>query len=347
MNTWLLNTEYDPLARTRTFLKAIWDYADLDGMLIPVYQTGHKSVKQTVIYEPECLQEADPFVPLMQVNASRMVIQLAQKYPHAHMAAVLRPCEVRALYEQVRNTGVDLENWLMIGVDCPACFPVQDFEWRVEKVGSVEALTREVLRNARQGGIALDRFRPSCGMCTRPGSPHEDICIELLGLPVKETLLVKVNNEVILEKLDLAKVCDGLAPQELIAQRDHMLQNIEDRRERIRERQLRDLAPNLPANLDQLMMFLENCQPCVSCMEACPVHAEVLIPAIRNRSMTHAMVTDWLASCAECGMCEQTCPKEMPLVAIMTRVRREMKIETLAIWPGKSRGEIYACPRPN
>jgi formate dehydrogenase subunit beta len=331
MKTWMLETNNEPLARSRSFLKAIWDYADLDGMLIPVYQPGHKSVKQTVIHHPEILQEADPFVPLMQVNASRMVIQWARKHPHDHMAAVLRACEIRALYEQIKNTGIDLENWLMIAVDCPACFPLQDFEWRVEKAGSVEALTKDVLRNARQGGIALDRFRSACGMCTRPGSPHEDICIGLLGLPVKDIILVNVHNEVILEKLDLGKVCDGLAPQALVAQREEMLKAIEQRRERIRERQVKNLAPDLPADLDQLTAFLMNCQPCLSCMEVCPVHAEALIPAVLNRRLTRELLRDWLVACAECGMCEQACPKEMPLVAIMDRIRHGPKVESLAI----------------
>jgi formate dehydrogenase subunit beta len=329
MKTWMLKTDNDPLARVRSFLKAIWEYANLDGMLIPVYQTGHKSVRQTVIYHSESLKEADPFVPLMQVNASSMVIQLAKKHPNDHMAAVLRACEIRAIYEQVKHSGVNLENWLMIGVDCPACFPLQDFEWRVENAGSVEALTNMVLRNVRQGGIALDRFRSACGMCSKPGSPHEDICIELLGLPVKEAILVNINNAVISAKLDLEKVTDGLASQELVAQRNRMLKNIEERRERIRERQIKSLSPDLPASLEQFINFLENCQPCVSCMEACPVHADELIPAIQNRTLTHEMARDWLVSCAECGMCEQACPKEMPLAAIMNRIDRELKVEAM------------------
>lgn len=331
MKTWMLETDNDPLARTRSFLKAIWEYAGLDGMLVPMYQTGHKSVKQTVIHHPDSLKEADPFVPLMQLNASRMVVQWARKHPNDHMAAVLRACEIRALYEQIKNTGVELENWLMIAVDCPSCFPLKDFEWRIDKAGSVEALTKDVLRNARQGGIALDRFRSACGMCTKPGSPHEDICIELLGLPAKDIILVNIYNEVVVEKLDLTKVCDGLAPQELVVQRENMLATIEQRRERIRERQMRDLAPGLPTNLDQLMAFLTNCQPCVSCMEVCPVHTEILIPAVLNHRLTHGMLRDWLVACAECGMCEQACPKEMPLVAIMDRIRRGPRVEAVAV----------------
>jgi Na+-translocating ferredoxin:NAD+ oxidoreductase RnfC subunit len=152
-----------------------------------------------------------------------------------------------------------------------------------------------------------------------------------LGLPVKDIILVNIHNEVILEKLDLGKVCDGLAPQELVEQRENMLATIEQRRERIRERQMRDLAPDLPTNLDQLVTFLMDCQPCVSCMEVCPVHAEILIPAVLNRRLTPDMLRDWLIACAECGMCEQACPKAMPLVAIMDRIRRGPRVEALAL----------------
>jgi len=331
MTTWMLKTNNDPLAAARNFLKAIWAYADLNGMLIPLYQTGNKSVKQTVIHHLESLVEADPFVPLMQVNAGKIVAQLANEQPQAHMAAVLRACEIRALNEQVKRNRLNLENWLIVGVDCLACFPVQDFEWRVEKAGSVEALTREVLRNARQGGIALDRFRSACQMCSKPESPHVDICIDLLGLPVKETILVDTKNDVIAEELNLGKITDGQAPKELVAQRDHMLKKIEERREHARERQLRELTPDLPANLDQLVAFLQDCQPCVKCMEACPVHAEELVPAIKSRSVTQDMARSWLVTCAECGMCEQACPKEVPLAAIINRIGRELKSEAMAL----------------
>lgn len=327
MKTYMLKTHDNPLARIRVFLKDIWEYANLDGMLIPIYQ-GSKSVEQTIIYHPEDLRTADPFVPLMRANTGKIVSELARKHPNDHMAAILRPCEIRALYEQVRHTGVDLENWLLIGVDCAACFPAQDFEWRVEKAGSVEALTNEVLRNVRQGSIALDRFRPACSMCTKPGSPREEICIGLLGLPVRDTLLIGINDDVILNKLDLDKVCDGLATPELIEQHERMLKIIEERRAHIRERQMNELTPDLPANIEQFITFLENCQPCTSCMEACP-DGEHIRSAIQNGTTTNDIVMDWISSCAECGMCEQACPKEVPLVAIADRIRREMHVETV------------------
>ncbi len=324
MKTFMLKTDNDPLARIRRFLKDIWEYADLDGMVIPVYQ-GQKSVEQAVIHHPDELQNSDPFVPLMHVNAGKLVSQLAHKHPNDRMAAILRPCEIRALYEQVKHTGVDLENWLLIGVDCPACFPQQDFDWRVDKAGSVDALTNEVLRTVRQGSIALDRFRPACGMCSNPGTPREEICVGLLGLPVKEAILVGINNDLVLEKLDVNQVCDGAAPRELINQREHMLKMIEERRRHLRERQMNELAHELPRNIEDFITFLENCQPCTNCMQVCP-DGENILSAIQNKTADEEIVLDWLSSCAECGICEQACPKDVPLVAIADRIRRDMHI---------------------
>ena len=320
MTTLALKTNNDPLLSVRRFLQKIWATVGLESMIIPVYQRERMTVQSALIDNPDYLLDADPFAPLMQTNAGRMVAQLAKIHTHPHKAAVLRACEIRALDEYVRREGLNLENWLIIAVDCVACFPAQDFDWRVEKAGNVEMLTRQVLRNARQGGIAPYRFRSACQMCSGPEPSHVDMCIQLLGLPVKETLLVAVKNQVIADELDLRNATDGPAPAALINQRERMLEKIETRRRKVREWKIAQLPPDMPANIEQLTHFLMNCQPCTACMAACPVHADELVPAAKNGTLTHKMVTRWLQSCAECGMCEQACPKGIPLAAIMDRI---------------------------
>jgi Fe-S oxidoreductase len=32
----------------------------------------------------------------------------------------------------------------------------------------------------------------------------------------------------------------------------------------------------------------------------------------------------WLAACVVCGMCEQACPKHLPLAAIHSHIRKEL-----------------------
>jgi Fe-S oxidoreductase len=36
-------------------------------------------------------------------------------------------------------------------------------------------------------------------------------------------------------------------------------------------------------------------------------------------------VASWLASCAGCGMCEQSCPSHLPLSIIFTNVKQKVK----------------------
>lgn len=331
MSTWLLKAENDPLTTVRHFLLDVWSNAGLEGMLVPIYETGDKTVKTTLIHDPYLLSDADPMAPLMQTNAGKTVAALARRNPNARFAAVLRACEARALDELTKNDSPSLENWLIIGTDCLGCFPAPDFEWRVQKAGSVEQMTRDLLRNARQGGIAFDRFRSACRMCDKPEPSQVDLCIDLLGLPVRDAILIFARDETLPRKLGLDEITDGPAPSELIVQHSLMLKKIEERRQRARERELRQLATDLPSNLDELADFLMACQPCRSCLEACPVHAEELTSAMDGGVLSRELLKHWLVSCAECGMCEQACPRGVPLAAIMNRIHRELRSEPLAV----------------
>jgi len=347
MSTWLLKAENDPLAAIRQFLQDVWHQAGLEGMLVPIYQSGNKTTRTMLLHDPHRLANADPIVPLMQFNTGKLVAELTRQHPDAHFAAVLRACEVRALDELAKSDSLSLKNWLIIGTDCLGCFPAQDFEWRVQKAGGVEQLTRHVYRNARQGGIALDRFRSACRVCDNPEPSHVDLCIDLFGLPVKNSLLIFVQDENLARELDLNQITDGPAPLELILQHKIMLKKIEGRRRRARERQLRELPPGLPAGLDELANFILECQPCRNCAQACPIHAEALMAAIDSGAISRDLARQWLMSCAKCGMCEQACPKEVPLTAIMNRIRREVNVEVVTIEPDEARRETYASAHSN
>jgi ferredoxin len=331
MTIWTLKTNNNPLATARQFLQTIWACANLEGMLVPVYQPGDMIAKMTLINDPAQLQDANPIVPLMQFNAGKQAAQLAREMPDVRLAIVLRACELRSFDERVKMDVLNLGNWLVIGVECMACFPVQDFEWRAQNAGGVEGLTNLILRNARQGGIALDRFRSACQMCSRPEPSHFDLCLELLGLPVREMMLVSTRDEAIGRELHLHEITDGPAAPELIAQHDRMLKTIEERRQRAREREVRELSPDLPSTLEELVVFLSDCQPCQKCMEACPALVEEFIPTMNSDIVSLDLAKRWLVSCAECGMCEQACPKGLPLAAIMNRISRALKSELIAV----------------
>jgi len=317
---WLLDTGGDPLVATRKFLGRVWENAGLDGMCLPVYTLGGLGVSPAFIDEPGLLESADPFVPLVPLNSARLVAErLRQEAPgQARLGAVLRSCEAHALSHVASREGLNLDSWLVISVDCLASFPMDVDEWRLEKAGSAEQLTREALRFARQGGIAPYRYRHACQMCPSPFAPEADLTIGLLGLPVREYLLVSVKDQALADRLRLQDLTRGQAPETLVDQRQRLVDRLDEQHTATRQAMLDALAANLPVEPAELLAYLENCAPCQACVEACPVYAGELEGAAGTDGVEGALA--WLSACVKCGMCEQACPRHMPLAAIHTRL---------------------------
>lgn len=318
--TWLLDTGGDPLAATRHFLGRVWANADLQSLCLPVYTLGGLGAAPAFIDEPALLESGDPFVPLVPLSSARLVAERLRHGPagKARIGAVLRSCEARALSHVVSREGLSLEGWLVISVDCLASFPMEEEEWRLQKAGTVEQLTRENLRFARQGGIAPYRFRPACQMCASPFAPEADLTIGALGLPAREYLLVSARDQALAGKLRLPELTRGLAPDALVAQRQRLVERIEEQHSATRQAMLAALAADLPDDPAGLLAYLENCAPCRACTEACPVYAGELEKAAGKDGVERALV--WLSACVKCGMCEQACPRHMPLAAIHARL---------------------------
>ena len=329
-DVWVIQTQADPLGAIRRFLQDLWQQTKLEGLLAPVYQ-GESGVIPQLVEKPEHIPEIDPCVPLMPVNAARLVASQARRHPGVRFGAVLRSCEGRALSEIARREALDLSSWLIIGVDCLASFPAEDFDWRLQKAGSIEQLSRENLSHARQGGIALHRFRNACQMCTHPEATKADLSLCLLGLPVKEIILVKAKDAQTASQVGLSQITAGLADPALVAQHEHMLETIHERRTHTLERMISELGTSLPDDVDSLIVHLTNCAPCRECLDACPIYASEVAQLGVEQPLTREATMRWLVSCVSCGMCEQSCPNHLPLTAIVRRIKEQLIQETIAV----------------
>lgn len=328
---WIIHTHGNPLDTIRQLLKDLWQQAGLQGMLVPVYHAGDNESAARFVEDLEQLSAADPCVPLMPVNASKLVLGQARRNPSGRYGAVLRSCEARALAEIASREALELQNWLIIGIDCLASYDEDDFEWRVQKAGSIEQVSRENLGHARQGGIALHRFRHACQMCTTPEASHADVYIGLLGLPVKQIMLVRAKDRQTAERYQLAQLTDDIAPHALIVQQERVLNTLHERRMHTLERMVKELTEEMPEGVDELIAHLQNCAPCRECLEACPIFSlEVSSPG-DVQTITHEAAVRWLLSCVSCGMCEQSCPNHLPLTAIFSRISQELKEETVPV----------------
>jgi len=315
--TWILKTHGDPLGSVRKFLAELWARANLDGFVIPRFQPLKPGIFPYLASKREELVHADPFTPLVADNSAREIARVARQDPKGHFAVILRPCEGRALLAKQQREDLSLENWLLIAVDCLASFPREDFAWRIEKAGGIEQLTREALQFARLGGIAPYRFRRACQMCTNPRFADASISIKLLGLPVRDYILIAAASPETAQRLGLADMADGLASRAMITHHQRVLDRLERKRFAVRKRMVDNLAPEMPTSLDDLLAFFEKCAPCQLCLQACPVYSGELDRREDNDHARLHAIKRWLAACVACGMCDEACPRHTPLTAII------------------------------
>lgn len=319
MNTnWMIRTHGDPLSAVQKLAQNIWQIANLDMMLVSI---DGRQADEHILRDPAQLREINPFRPLMRVNTARLVPEIQAAHPQDRIGVMLRPCEMLALNEMTARGAVRTDRLLTICVDCLGTFPEDEFQWRSARKGSAKGLEKEALQFAPQGGIAAYRYRAACQMCTSPGATDADVNIGVLGLPVRQAMVIIVQNG----KLDWKSITDSPADTAMVAKRELMLAKLTERHTRTHERVITGLMQVLPADVEALLDQFVSCGGCQMCMDSCPICAAEYPRHAPDGRFLREDVANWLVSCAGCGMCEQACPNNLPLSIIFTHVRQEIE----------------------
>ena len=316
---WMIPTQNDPLGAVRGLLQTLWQAAGLERMLLPL--NGNTDITgPRLITDPEEMQMFNPFTPLMPLNAAQLVPGLVNG--GGMTAAVLRPCEMRTLNTMVKLERLQIDNLLTISVDCLGTLPADEFEWRAKRKGSPKGLAQEALQFAPQGGIVPYRYRAACQICTSPEATEADINIGVLGLPVRQYLLLKILDKKLAQSVlpKEAVVVDA----ELNAQHHRVVTRLAERGNETRERIFSGLVGVLPPNIDALIEPLQGCDNCRSCLDACPICTSDYPRQDADGAYLREDVMEWLVSCSGCGMCEQSCPRHLPLTIIFGHIQQQL-----------------------
>ena len=329
----IVRTYGDPLGTVRSFLRAVWEQGRLEGILVAAGSDQTTPGKARLIEQAGLIDQVDPFSLIMTENLARDVPRVISERPGKRLSVLLRPCELRALVEVAKRAPVDLTNMLTICVDCLGTFPEEDYRWRAAKLDTPEALTDEALQFARQGGILDYRHRLACQMCAAQGAQLADLEINLLGLPVRQNILVQARDASLFERLQLDRITDGEASSKVVRQHEHAVAQLAECRRQTLERAVKNLAEQQPHNLETLIEQLEHCGECQDCMTACPICTAEFPERGADGHFTRKGMVRWLVSCAGCGMCEQVCSSQLPLVTIFGLIREQLD-EELHYSPG-------------
>ena len=333
------------------FAKRALKQGAFDAVLIPARVPTGDSFAYFLVQNESFLEGASPVSPLMPVQGARAISALTRRGKgKKRIAAIMRPCEARATIELAKLGQVDLENMILVTVDCPGVMPLSDY-FRDPTKGD------EVFEDASQDWDSKP-MRPVCRICDKfSATGGEDLHVGTLGASSGNILLIPhgAKGEGILNKL-------GIPLEEDVSDWEAEVKSLTENRKKEREQANEALRADIEG-IDKLAEAFSACINCHNCMRVCPIcycqqcnfdsdkmkftFGDYIARAEARGSLT--IPTDTLLfhigrmlhmslSCVSCGMCEDACPMAIPVAQIFTLVG-DRNQEAFDYVPGRSVAE--------
>jgi formate dehydrogenase subunit beta len=339
----------DTVGTLRRFMLRLLDEEIADRLFAPVESVEGGFPEPVVIADHETVRHANPLLPVMYENAAIALRDAIKQEPQLTYAAFLRPCEVRAVIELSKRGEIDLNNLVLIGMDCLATYE-EAFYHDVNAAHPDDPywLMHQSLHYAHAGQIAPYRYRTACQFCERPAADIQAVNIQigLIGVDAAETVLVMAQEREDI-RLKLHKLTDRVATEPETVGREITVWRLADRRKKAADRKLAELGL-LDANFGAILGYLSKCNMCGECLDSCPLCTESLRTAIKGgrTDFFTALIQESqrLMSCSGCGMCQDCCPEGIPLTAISHALSRSMQAHMHYV-PGRSVKETLPWQR--
>ncbi len=298
----------------------------------------------SLITEAEKLESAAPLLPMMPANAGKLLAELTELAPSPEpIAAVLKPCELRALVELKKLNQANLENLLLISFTCGGVFPLA-----VRDNGGIDEKLPQY-RDALAKGEVADGIRPTCRACEHFAPYGADVTVVLVGSAASDgTCTFLINSS------RAAEALEGFEGERMEAKLES------DALEALRMKRTEEAtklftqSETAAPGLDGLIGIFGRCLSCRGCSTVCPIcYCELCYfdsvvedptpskyeAQLRHRKATRVppgtiafhlgRMTHMVVSCVGCGMCSDVCPVGIPVATLFTMV-------------GKSAGEVFS-----
>ena len=295
----------------------------------------------SLISDPELLKQAVPFHPVMPVQGACALSELTITSPlDRKVVALLRPCELRAFTENVKQSQGSLENLTIISCSCEGVIPSGE----LLKPGT-EELAEDLKENRREACSRCREFLPG---------PLADMTVVMETDEKTDQTLIYLNSpeaEEMVQGLDAGEITSVSPIDELVADTLRERTSAFDR--------FMKSVPPVSEGLGSLVSMFSSCISCRACREACPICTCVLCDYETRRTIHPPELVRAEAGargafrvpsgtlqfqlgrlnhiaplCVSCGQCSDVCPVDIPVADIFARAAAMVQ-KTLGYSPGK------------
>jgi len=328
------------------FLRFLLESGKVKGVFTLRKVGESDGVAYSLITDPAALEEALPLFPLMPVDAAKVLSNLTLIEPAAEpVAAVVRPCELRALTELIKRSQGSLDNLLLISSTCGGVYPLE-----MAINGNIEEKLSQYWDTVKKGEIAPD-IRPACAGCEHFVPYNADITLALIGnKDVDKQCVIHLNTDKGEQFADsfTGELIGGEVESEII-----------DGLRSKRQAKKQELFDGLGIEGFDAQKIFEKCIGCRNCSKVCPIcycrvcffdsggdeHAphyyetelakRGYVPVLPEPIFYQLVRLFHVSiSCVGCGLCGDACPVNIPLWAVSLKTGEAVQ-KAFDYTPGK------------
>ncbi|WP_320175440.1 Coenzyme F420 hydrogenase/dehydrogenase, beta subunit C-terminal domain [Maridesulfovibrio sp.] len=352
--------EKNPVQALQGFLKGLLSDEALGGIMVPVHLFGKGMPMPTLVTDPDQLSAADPLAPAYPMNSAKLLSRLTRGQSGEKIAAVMRPCEIRAFVELVKLNQGSLDSIIIVGMDCAGAYGNTDY---LKVVGDNDPINTTIDFLGQHGctnETAVDGvdIASACRVCEHPAPANADIIIGIAGADLHSSIPVSAasaRGEALLNSL-------GLPEEQSSNGREKTLKEIIERRTAARDAMMEETRA-LTGTLAGLSEYFSSCVNCYNCRVACPVcyckecvfntdvfeHKPWQFMGWAKRKGSLKLPTDTVfyhltrmthmsTACVGCGQCSNACPNDIPVMELFRTVAAQTQ-QGFDYLPGRSLNE--------
>lgn len=315
----------------RKFLQEAVNKELFDAVLLPMQVPAKDSYAWILIKDPGLLEKSIPLAPVMPVNAANALKRFTRKGEGKYkIAALMRPCEVRACVELVKLNQINRDKLIIISYDCPGAIPLSDY------IADPEASEKEFIRIMEEADFCAESVKPICSICEDFTAGAGDLHLVLQ----KKQAAIIATSEAGKEILSDLQLAEQINPEEWQSRNKAVKAKRKDKKED-RFKQIRQNVEGL----DNLLTTFSECIGCHNCQSVCPIcycrqcyfesaaaqpNSDVIMMRSQQRGglsfpldklMFHTgRMSHMSLSCVSCGLCSDACPVDIPVAEIFSYV---------------------------